>query len=118
MKYTSVVKMAKPNNIISLEKVLCRLKLEESKLHMNNSVNVFEKSILIYFLFLAVGVIGFINNFASLNMLYAIVLSGMVVLFIGLIPYIKSTNEHSLFLENMIHSFEKQKNTKKVKSSK
>jgi hypothetical protein len=96
-------------NLSSLEKLLYKLKLEESRLEMNNSVSVFDKSILIYFLFLFVGVIGFINDMVNLNMLYIIVIMGMFVLLIGLIPYIRGALEHSRFLEVMIHKLEKKR---------
>jgi hypothetical protein len=92
-----------------VEKMLYRLKVEESRLRLHNSITVFDKSIILYFFFLFVGVIGFINSFISINLLYALVICGIFVLLIGLIPYVKNATAQSDLIENLIHDLEKRR---------
>jgi hypothetical protein len=91
------------------ERMLYRLKVEESRLKLNNSITVFDKSILLYFFFLFVGIIGFINRLIDINLLYALVICGIFVLIIGLVPYVKSATDQSSLILRLIRELEKKK---------
>jgi hypothetical protein len=97
------------SSISPVERMLYRLKIEESGLRLNNSVTVFDKSILLYFFFLFVGVIGFINGFITIRLLYFLVISGIIVLIIGLVPYVKHASGQSILINDMISKLEKRK---------
>ncbi len=64
------------------------LEIEKSRLSREKSVMVFDKSILLYFSFLIVAVVGFINNYVDRNIFYLLVGMSLIILVIGLIPYI------------------------------
>lgn len=98
------------SRITPTEKMLYRLKVEEYRLKLSNSVTVFDKSILLYFFFLFVGIIGFINRLLSIGWLYGLVICGIFVLIIGLVPYVKSAQDQSALLEKMIGDLEHVKN--------
>lgn len=95
--------------ISPVEKMLYRLKVEESRLKLHNSITVFDKSIVLYFFFLFVGVIGFINNLIDVNLLYGLVICGIFVLIVGLVPYIRSATAQSGLIERLINELEKRK---------
>lgn len=97
------------SSISPVEKMLYRLKVEESRLRLHNSVTVFDKSILLYFLFLFVGIIGFINSLITINVLYILVISGIFVLMLGLIPYVRHASSQSNLITDMISELEKRR---------
>ena len=97
-------------SLSSVERILYHLKMEETRLRMNHSVTVLDKSILIYFLFLFVAIVGFINSYVNVQMLYLLVICGMFVLIIGLLPYVRTAVEESGQLERMIADLERRKN--------
>jgi len=101
------------SSISPAEKMLYRLRVEESRLKLNNSITVFDKSILLYFFFLFVGVIGFINRMIDITLLYALVICGIFVLIIGLVPYVKSATDQSSLINRQIGELEKKKSSEK-----
>jgi energy-coupling factor transporter transmembrane protein EcfT len=83
------------------------LEIEKSRLNREKSILVLNKSILLYFSFLFIGIIGFINNYVSRFYLNILVLMGLIVLIIGIIPYIHIMNSESKNINSLIKKFSK-----------
>ena len=89
------------------DKAIINLEIEKSRLNREKSILVLNKSILLYFSFLFIGIIGFINNYLSRNLLNILVLMGLCVLIIGIVPYTKMMKLESQNLENLIKKIKK-----------
>jgi len=66
--------------IIEIEKL--RLRREKAKI-------LLDKSITLYFVFLLIGVLGFIYKYINQRTLDFIIISGFIILIFGTIPYIR-----------------------------
>ncbi len=69
------------------ENVLLSLEIEKSKLNREKSLLLLDKSLLVYFAFLIVGIIGFINKYLDARYLNIIIVMSFGVLAVGLVPY-------------------------------
>ena len=65
-----------------------QVRLEQSRMERQNCTLVLNKGLLLYFFFLAVGIIGFINGYINRGLLNVLVVMGLAVLVIGAIPYL------------------------------
>ena len=63
------------------------LEIEQSKLNREKSLLMLDKSLLMYFAFLIVGIVGFINKYLTVQSLNIVVILSFLVLASGLIPY-------------------------------
>lgn len=81
------------------------LEIEKSRINREKARVVLDKSLLLYFSFLVVGVIGFVNKYFDATMLTVVIVIGTSVLIIGTIPYlfITHTEERKIkaFLEEL-----------------
>ena len=75
---------------MDVEQQIITLELEKSRLNREKSMLLLNKSLFIYFCFLFVGVIGFLNNYVSKSLLNILILMVLLVLIIGTIPYIQT----------------------------
>lgn len=64
------------------------LEIEKSRINREKSKLVLDKSFVLYFSFLLVGVIGFAFNYITSLILNILIISGIVILVIGTIPYV------------------------------
>ena len=71
---------------VSDEMVLA-LEIEKSKLNREKSLLLLDKSLLVYFAFLVVGIIGFINKYLDAKYLNLMIVMSFGVLAVGLVPY-------------------------------
>lgn len=85
-----------------VEKELIDIEVEKSKLNREKSMLVLNKALFLYFSFLFVGVIGFINNYLSRSFLNILVMMGLCVLIIGIVPYIKTMTHEEDNLNRII----------------
>jgi len=76
--------------ISDTEKEIINLEVEKSKLNREKSLLVLDKSMFLYFSFLFIGVIGFINGYINRSFLNILVVMGLGVLIIGIVPYIRT----------------------------
>lgn len=88
--------------LTELEKKVLDVELEQSRLNREKSMLVLHKSLFIYFCFLFVGIIGFINGFLSKNWLNALIIAGLVALIIGTVPYIQNMRKEERKLNRLL----------------
>jgi len=100
--------MAK-NDISDIEKEIIEVEVEKSRLNREKSMLVLNKALFLYFVFLFVGIIGFINHYISRNLLNILVIAGLIVLVIGIVPYVKTMKEEETKLDNIILGLKKKK---------
>lgn len=108
-----------------VDEMIINLKLELSKLNRDRSYLILDKSLMLYFVFLFVGVLGFVQGYLSVTFLYILVYFGICVLIVGLVPYVitmrkesQNMNELLYSMENMVDSTKEndhKSKTKKVK---
>lgn len=74
--------------LTEIEKEIIYLEIEKSKLNREKSKIVLNKSLLLYFIFTVVGVIGFVFNYIDSFLLNFVIIAGIVVLLLGTVPYL------------------------------
>ena len=80
------------------------LEIERSKLNRQKALILFDKAILLYFSFLFVGVIGFINGYLSVAALNVMVIMSFGVLVLGIIPYTITMHREEMKLDAMLQN--------------
>jgi len=85
-----------------IEREIVEIEVEKSRLNREKAMIVLNKSLFIYFCFLFVGIIGFINAYLSKTFLNAIILVGLVVLVIGTVPYVQTMKQEEKKLNTLI----------------
>ncbi|MBW2988489.1 hypothetical protein DRJ48_01145 [Candidatus Woesearchaeota archaeon] len=78
--------MKSKRNELLLEVQLERLRVEREK-----AVLVLNKALFIYFVFLTVAILGFVNGYIKAKYLNILVVMGFIVLLVGTIPYVRVT---------------------------
>jgi len=78
------------------------LKLEMSRIEREKSKIVLDKSLLLYFCFLIVGVIGFTFNYLDSLLLNTLIISGIVVLVVGSLPYILTVTKEEREIKRLL----------------
>ncbi|MBI2142810.1 hypothetical protein HYU20_00520 [Candidatus Woesearchaeota archaeon] len=69
------------------EEMVLALEIEKSKLNREKSLLLLDKALLVYFAFLVVGIIGFINKYLDARYLNVMIVMSFGVLAVGLVPY-------------------------------
>lgn len=70
------------------ERSIIYLEIEKSKINREKAKLVLNNSIMLYLLFMAIGVIGFVFEYLDSFMLNLMIIVGIVVLIIGTVPYL------------------------------
>ncbi len=99
--------MAKKKNDSEIEREIIEIEVEKSRLNREKAMIVLNKSLFIYFAFLFVGIIGFINAYLSKTLLNAIIFVGLVVLVIGTVPYVQTMKREEKKLNDLIDDLKK-----------
>jgi len=81
--------------------------LEKSRLNREKSMLILNKSLLLYFTFLFVGVIGFVYGYIKSFWLNVLVIMGLCVLVIGTLPYIRVIYEEERKLDKILAELRK-----------
>jgi hypothetical protein len=89
-------------DLSNIEKEIIDVEVEKSRLNREKAMLVLNKSLFIYFCFLFVAVIGFINAYITKNMLNILIIVGLLALIIGTIPYVKTMKEEEKKLNGII----------------
>ncbi len=89
--------------------LVVNLVLEKSKLNREKSVLVLDKALLLYFSFLFVGVIGFVNGYLTVQLLNMLILMSFGVLIVGIAPYWITMRKEEKNLEALISEAKKGK---------
>jgi len=87
-----------------VEKEIIEVEVEKSRLNREKAMLVLNKSLFIYFCFLFVGIIGFINAYVSKTLLNALIVVGLIVLIVGTIPYVQTMKEEEKKLNSIIEN--------------
>ena len=86
---------------IKQEKII-DIMIEKSRINREKSMLVLNKSLLLYFTFLFVGVIGFVSGYVNKLLLNILILMGLCVLVIGTLPYIRIMHEEEKKLDKLL----------------
>ncbi len=84
------------------EEKIYEIILEKSRLNREKSMLILNKSLLLYFTFLFIGVMGFVNGFVERIWLNALIIMGLSVLVIGILPYIRIIYQEEKKLDNIL----------------
>ncbi len=90
-----------------VNKELIHLEVEKSRLNREKSMLVMNKSLILYFVFMFVAVLGFINHYINRTMLNVLIIMGLCVLVIGTIPYVKTMHTEEQRLNELIKKMER-----------
>jgi hypothetical protein len=63
---------------------------------------VMNKSLILYFVFMFVAVLGFINGYINRTLLNVLIVMGLCVLIIGTVPYVKTMHAEERRLNDLI----------------
>lgn len=89
---------------VSDEMVLA-LEIEKSKLNREKSLLLLDKSLLVYFAFLIIGIIGFINKYLDARYLNLMIVLSFGVLAVGLVPYMFTMTSEEKRLNTLIATY-------------
>lgn len=88
------------------ELIWLSLEIEQSKLNRERSLLMLDKSLLMYFAFLIVGIIGFINEYITVKYLNIVVILSFCVLASGLIPYMVTMFKEEKRLSALLSAYQ------------
>ncbi len=91
----------------NIEKEIIEVEVEKSRLNREKAMLVLNKSLFIYFCFLFVAVIGFINAYISKNMLNVLIVVGLLALIIGTVPYVRTMKAEEKKLDDIIRGLKR-----------
>ncbi|MEM0230602.1 MAG: hypothetical protein QXW00_02045 [Candidatus Woesearchaeota archaeon] len=96
------IKTLAMRKISDAEKEAIMIELELSKLRRNRATLVLAMGIMMYFVFIMAGVIGFVNRYINQSFLNLMVLLGLLILIVALFPYMKTLSDEEKQLDEMI----------------
>ncbi|MFQ5474267.1 MAG: hypothetical protein ACE5DM_00355 [Candidatus Nanoarchaeia archaeon] len=88
-------------------KEIIDLEVEKSRLNREKSMLVMNKGLILYFAFMFIAVIGFINGYLNQTLLNVLIVMGLLVLIIGTVPYVKTMHEEEERLNTLIAELRK-----------
>jgi len=89
------------------DKEILFLEIEKSRINREKSKAVLDKSFMLYFSFLLVGIVGFAGGFIESLVLKALVVAGIVILILGTIPYVMITSKEDKFINEGLEKLRK-----------
>ena len=101
--------MASVTKVSVSDEIVLALEIEKSKLNREKSLLLLDKALLIYFAFLIVGIIGFINKYFDARLLNLMILMSFGVLAVGLVPYMLTMASEEKKLNVLINTYGKGK---------
>ena len=87
--------------------VIINLEIERSKLNREKSILVLDKALMLYFSFLIIGVVGFVNGYIKPDLLNTLIIMSFAVLVIGIAPYFITMRKEEKKLNELISDYEK-----------
>ena len=76
--------------------------IEHSRINREKSLLVLAKSILLYFSFIFVGVVGFVNGFVDPKLLGVMMVLSVVILILGTFTYFVAVHKEEKFLTDLL----------------
>lgn len=95
--------------ISPIDKEIIELELEKSRIDREKSMLVLNKGLFLYFCFLFVAVMGFINGYLSKDLLNILIIMSLCVIIIATLPYIKTMHKEEKRLEILIDDLKSKK---------
>ncbi|MBD3310072.1 hypothetical protein GF351_02540 [Candidatus Woesearchaeota archaeon] len=83
------------------------IEIERSRLNREKGVIMLNKAMFVYFSFLFVAVIGFVNHYLSTLVLNALLILGFAALLLGAVPYTVVMIREEKKIKAMLDKFEK-----------
>jgi hypothetical protein len=96
-------------NLSPIDKEIIELELEKSRIDREKSMLVLNKGLFLYFCFLFVAVMGFINGYLSKDLLNILIIMSLCVIIIATLPYIKTMHKEEKRLETLIEDLKSKK---------
>jgi len=90
-----------------VKKEVIDLEVEKSRLNREKSMLVMNKSLILYFAFMFVAVLGFINGYISRTLLNVLIVMGLCVLIIGTVPYVRTMHSEEQRLNGLLQNLKK-----------
>ena len=87
---------------LETQKQIIQLELKKSDIRREKSKLVLDKSIWLYFLFMIVGVLGFLYGYVNSLTLNFLIIAGFAILIIGTLPYIKTVSNEEKRIDEFI----------------
>ena len=85
-----------------VDKEIIDLEIEKSRIDREKSMLVLNKGLFLYFAFLFVAVMGFINGYLSKDLLNILIIMSLCIIIIATLPYIKTMHKEERRLETLI----------------
>ena len=89
------------------EKEIIYLEIEKSKINREKSKLVLNKSLALYIAFMLVGIVGFAFEYIDSLLLNVLVITGIVVLLIGTVPYLLITHREEKSINELLRRLKK-----------
>jgi hypothetical protein len=97
-----------PNRkLTDVQKQTISLRIELSKLQREEAILILNKSIFLFFAFLAIGFVGYINGFLSNVMLNFFIIVAAIALVIGILPYSTAAKKEQKALKKLLEELTK-----------
>ena len=102
MEQGSDVRYIPKRKLSEAEKQIIMLRIEKVKLQRERSLIILNKSVMLFFAFLGVGVIGLVNKMITTRQLNMLIILGILALVVGIIPYSFAAKKEEKDLEKTI----------------
>ena len=93
--------MIKPK-LTEIDEKIIDLEIEKSKIHREDSLLVLNKALFLYFSFLILAIVGKVNEVITDNLFNFLIMAGIVILVIGIVPYLRFMREEGRKIESLI----------------
>lgn len=94
-----------PKNKVNNE--LIYLEIEKSRIQREKSKLVLDKSLILYFSFMLIGVIGFVFDYIDSFMLNILIIAAVFILVVGTIPYLLTISKEEKKIKDFIEKLRK-----------
>jgi O-antigen/teichoic acid export membrane protein len=94
---------------MAIDREVIYLEIEKSRIKREKSMLVLNKSLMLYFCFLLVGVIGFVYSYVSALLLNLLIIGGLCILILGTIPYVVVVTREEKKIDELLNNLKKRK---------
>jgi len=99
-----VICLARSTTTVSeLDREILQLELEKVKRDSDKATVVLDKGLLLYFAFLLVAVLGYVNGFVNTALLNGIIIIGFAILVVVLVSYVRTTKREQVMINQLIN---------------
>ena len=91
------------------EKEILYLEIEKSKINREKASIILNKSLMLYFVFMMVAVVGFVFEYIDQFMMNSLIIIGILLLFLGAIPYHIITAKEERKIDNFLRDLKGEK---------